>query len=305
MTPKRQTQIAGYIGSLFIIAPIFVPSLREYSLWLTALGVFIIAIPQFAQTRQSFKLVNEAEDRRDEDVTLENYQPTRNAALLINQLAELGFTRLGETRSPLKGHKNPITWILSNPDHTDFAEVIDLQGKLPAMLQFTTVFANEAVLETAYPIGENKDFPQHRFRFNSVSVPSAYEQHSLDRFRLESQHGAPRPFRTMVEHLAWEGRYRELYGRNKLRGSEIRSLMYSLFILAMLGSIITYALANSDFISEDLSWTLACVLVAAGMLAGLVGFIMSIPVNSRIALAQRFKKSQDKATRPRRRIFGR
>lgn len=303
MTPKRQTQIAGYIGSIFIIAPIFIQSLREYSLWLTALGVFVIAIPQFAQTRRSFKLVNEVEDRRDEDVTLENHQPTRNAALLINQLTELGFTRLGETRSPL--HQNPITWILSNPDHTDLVEVVDLQDKLPAMLQFTTVFANEAVLETMYPIGENKDFPQHRFRFNSVSVQSAYEQHTLDRFRLESQHGAPRSIRSLVEYLNWDMRYRELYGRNKLRGSEIRSLMYSLFILAMLGSIITYALANSDFISEDLSWTLACVLVAAGMLAGLVGFIMSRPVNSRLALAQRFKKSQDKATRPRRKIFGR
>lgn len=299
MPSKRPFRIATFLAVTIPLIPIFIRSLSPYAVWFGVLGMFIFTIPYYWAVHQAFDMVNGITKRRDEDVSAENHQPSRKADALIGELIKLGFARLGEARSQLRGQQDNISFLLNSPEATDFVEVADLGGKLPAMLQFTSVFADEAVLETLYPLGANKDFPQHRIRVNSVSVKSAYDQHSLDRFRLESQHGAPRTFPTMAEYLAWDGRYRELYARNKLRGRKYNAIMEAAMVSTVWVLAGGFALAASEHppIPSSIGWLVIYAGLAVFTGLAIIGLLFTRSGESRLKIAKQFIKSSDKTTR--------
>lgn len=306
MSPKRQLQVAGYIaGGIFLLGFNVLP---DYFMWLMTLAVAVFAVPFLASTVRTLRNVGGVTTRQPQDVSLENHVPTPNAARLIAEATELGFVRLGETVTHVEGSRhNGITWVLINEDRTITAEVIDIGGDMPAMLEFSTMFMDEASLDTLYPIGETKDFPLLRVRFSAISAAIAYELHIQNRRVMETEHGTPRRIPSMIEYLNLGMRYRELHGRNKLSGAVLPSVLTSLFfvmmfIFSLFGAVMT---SYPNLFSDDLNWSLTCLMIGAILIIGVFG-ISANRRNTRMAnLVTAAKKRQDKATRPRRRIFGR
>ncbi len=277
MTRKWLSKIGNLLFGLFLIMLITRGSDRAFEnlgdsgwLWWGILGMItLIALLQFATTLSILSNVGGAKSRRPQDITAENRPPTPNAARLIAELNMMGFTRFGETLTivPLMG--KGVTWILVSPDKHDSAEVVDIGRGMPAMVQFSTVFLDEAVLETSHPIGEDQDFPLFRARYNTQSLAAAYQQHLTERAAMQIEHGSPRTYTNMLSYQEWDIRYRELHVRNRLGRPVLPSILMSLWFVVLLALFAFIAIANEnpDLFSRDLEFivmTVGAILLVGG-----------------------------------------
>lgn len=251
-----------------------VGTIEKASHWILVVTTIGLICFQLISTLNIVTTVRGSTSRHAQDISAENRPPTPKAARLIQELNGLGFTQLGETLVPLPLiPKGVPSWILTSFDGTDTVEVTDLGRGLPAMLQFTTVFADEAALETTYPQGVTQDFPMFRGQFNITSPIAAYQQHLQACTSLQAQHGTPLPFQNMTEYLRWDRRYRELHIQQRLAGASLLSLIRLLWLLAYLPVVLFLNLAESNpaLFSDDVKHI---VLYSTGVLLPITGFLV-------------------------------
>lgn len=234
--------------------------------------IALLALFQVGTTLSILSNVGGAKNRRPQDISAENRQPTPNAARLIAELNTMGFTRLGETLTKIPLMGKGVTWLLVSADKTDTAEVIDIGRGMPAMVQFSTVFMDEAVLETSYPIGENQDSALHRARYNTESLASAYQQHLTERAAMQTEHGSPRPISNMPQYQEWDIRYRELHVRKRLGRPVLPSILLSVWFVVLLGLFAFMGIAseNPDQFSDETMFTVIAIGIGFLTIGGLI-----------------------------------
>lgn len=159
-------------------------------------------------------------NRRPEDVSAEQIEPPAPAQPLVDALVELGFRRLGEsrTRLPLPGVTG-TTWILVDGAGTTQAEIV----AHPPMLALTSVYSDEAVVETGYPLGERIDTPRFRAHVVGSGVAEAYQHHLAQAADFGATHGAPQPIASMADYAQWDRSYRLNHAQRKMRRLFIRN----------------------------------------------------------------------------------
>ena len=158
--------------------------------------------------------------------------PPAEAGPMMADLSDLGFHRLGETQVQTPGAEEPLTcWLFGDPGGVAFAE---LAGPLP-LVGLTTMFQDETVVQTLYPVGEKVNAPDYVCRAVSGSLESAHEHHLRQVQELSAQHGQPRLVEDMRHYLDVAAIYRARHGRRLDRAflrRQFAALLVNLYGLA-------------------------------------------------------------------------
>ncbi|MBN1812988.1 MAG: hypothetical protein JXA14_14225 [Anaerolineae bacterium] len=207
---------------------------------------------------------------RPVDITHLRTPPSPQTKPIIEALAELSFKRLGEIRTTLAVDRSSgITWILTNPQATVVAEVVE--GNPDAMLLFSTTYADEAVVETEYPGGEQIKTASFRSHTIATSVQDAYEYQLEQVAEFSEQHGVPYRIGQMSTFLDFDAVYRLRHARRKMR----RHLWMGIVHLAALGSslvtlfmflLLLWIDPSKELVAQRF-WTLNLQIVLAAMIS--------------------------------------
>lgn len=136
------------------------------------------------------------------------YQPA------VDALSKLGFSRLGETRVKITGVQTVKSRIFISADKLVFAELTEI--KIQNWI-FTTVYSDDAVLETGFPCGEKIETAFFRSHTITTDLEKAYRHQVQQLDSFGRIHGAPRKIETMQDYLSWDAMYRKRYFSRKMR----------------------------------------------------------------------------------------
>jgi hypothetical protein len=184
------------------------------TLWVLAIACLVVLLFSGATGAVSIYVYLTVRNRRSEDASVEQIEPLAPAQPLVAALTGLGFRRLGEarTRLALPGGTG-IAWVLVDPEGTTQAEVV----ASPPLLALTSVYADEAVVETGYPLGEQIDTPSFRSHTVAGSVEAAYRHHLEQAADFGAAHGAPQRIASMAGYFRWDRSYRLHHAQRKMR----------------------------------------------------------------------------------------
>lgn len=132
----------------------------------------------------------------------------------IDALLKLGFTLLGQVRVNIPGVQAGDSRVFVSSDKLTHAEVTEVMAD---MVGFTTVYADHAVVETSFPMGERIDTPTFRSHTISSDIERAYLYHLQQVADFSKPHGIPRRLESMNDYLYWDIVYRERYVWQKFR----------------------------------------------------------------------------------------
>jgi hypothetical protein len=174
-----------------------------------------------------------APKRRPADASHLNLPPPSNAQATIEQLAGLGFNRLGETYThmPLAMSPGP-TWIFIDVPMTTHAEIVEIN---PGAF-FTTVYSDGSAVETGFPQGEDIITSSFLSQTVTTHITDAYQQHLLSIGDFQANHGAPQLIQSMGDYLHWDGVSRTRHAQRKMRRVFLIDLIQ---VLALVYGIIT------------------------------------------------------------------
>lgn len=184
-----------------------------------------------------------ASQRQPIDISHQNRELPPEVFATHQQLMAFGFQRLGETEIEMVSIREPgTTWLFGNPDFTVVAELALIPSG--AAVQFGTIYYDDFVVETSFPIGENIDVPYMHSRRVVTDLESAWQSHQEDVARFNAEHGSPRQMRSISDVLAGEAMYRERHYQQKLRPELFRQfvLMVYSFNLTVLCIATTFEL---------------------------------------------------------------
>jgi hypothetical protein len=205
--------------------------------------------------------------RQAVDVTHENRPfPTTPLDPTRATLTALGFHRLGEYQvTNMPGHPVNTTWVFIDADGTVFAEAVVLPARDMPLIQFASVFNDNATIETSYPIGENFDMPMYRSRKVTTTIGEAYRAHLalLDEFRLE--HGQPRRMNTIAQHISWDTIHREHYARRKMRPTTTYQAIVAAWAVYIFVWAFLYTLLRDDTQIKTIVLPLGAPIVLGGI----------------------------------------
>lgn len=172
----------------------------------------------------SWRIYRGAVDRRVVDITAQNRPVHERALPMHSGLLQLGFRRLGETDTPLPGRRESLTWVYINGDASITAELVAINV---IAVQFNTVFADQAVLETSFPIGENMQRENYRSVKGDGGISATLDQHIEVAREMVLEHGRPIALDTMATYLAWDVQYRQIHIKNSKLGASYRRRLYA------------------------------------------------------------------------------
>lgn len=181
--------------------------------------VSFLGIAQFVSLVPAWLIYRGAVNRRVADISAQNRPVPGLARPVHNTLVNLGFQRLGETDTPLPGRRETVSWLYCNAGGSINAELVVVLG---AAVQFNTVFADHAILETSYPFGENITRENYRSVRVMGSVEAALRRHLEIGNQMILEHGQPIAIADMPTYLAWDVRYRQMYTKTGKLGASYR-----------------------------------------------------------------------------------
>ncbi len=183
---------SGTIISLFLsFAVLFILGLHGVQLLLVTLG---------------------ARKRRPIDISHLQLRPSDKLLTTVGILWKLGFERLGEARTKI-GHQSLDAWVFVSADKSIVAELTDLRPKAVA---FTTVYSDEAVVETSFPSGEKIETPYYRSHTITTSIEEAHSHQIKQSTEFGAKHGIPQKVETVKDYLYWDTVFREKYAWRKM-----------------------------------------------------------------------------------------
>jgi hypothetical protein len=135
---------------------------------------------------------------------------------ILDQLRELGFSRIGERYVELPGRGPVVEWTWADQPGDTYVSVV-ASRVIGALMSCYTAFADWAWLQTNFPRGETIDRQNYVAEFVETSPRDAVATHRAAIARLRPLHGAPRPVRTMADSLRMDVEYRTRHGGVTLR----------------------------------------------------------------------------------------
>lgn len=213
----------------------------DIMLFVLGMIFLLVTIEIFPTVMGSYQLYQGSVSNRSTDVSRENRLHPPETLPFVHTLIQLGFRRLGETHTPTPIKSDQATtWVFASTDDTIQAELISID-QIP-MLQFTTVFADNAVIETIYPRGTTLIFPNYRSLVVRTTLEDAYQRHIAECETFSLGHGGCRRMTTLRDVLDWEPIYRELYAKKRLRGGTITSIVTLLWSIYSTGLFFVWGL---------------------------------------------------------------
>jgi hypothetical protein len=209
--------------------------------------------------------------RRSEDISGEELPVPPELKHAVETLSKLGFSRLGEVRVKIPGGQSAGSRIFISKDKRVFAEVTESR-----IVLFTTVFTDDGVVETGFPVGEN--FNTRKFQSHTVTadIEQAYNHHLQQIKGFRKPHGVPRKISTMPDYLAWDAMYREKHVARKMRRHTWLGFLQTAalgFGIAALLAAVVYWLGSEKSTIEPMLF-IALVLVAVLLPVAIAAFFL-------------------------------
>jgi hypothetical protein len=211
-----------------------------------------------------------AAKRRSMDVSGQEIPVPPELKYTIEALAKLGFKRLGEVQVELPGKRTSFSRLFVSKDQKVFVDLAESR-----ILLFTSVFKDDAVVETGFPVGENisgKNFQSHTVT-TGMEPALRHQRAQLEAFG--KTHGPVRKIKTIPDYQVWEAMYRRRYITRKM----LRHTILGFFQLSLLGYGISALLAavvywlGSDKATVDPLIFITTVLVGALTPAAILAFL--------------------------------
>lgn len=170
--------------------------------------------------------------RRIDDATAEAIQPPPPVAEAIRQLGDAGLVRIGESKTHLPAGE-AVAWHLRNPDGTVTADLLAYRER--CAVGFSTMFEDESVVETSYPIGERFKTPVHVSDFTHEGIQAALDLHARNVKTFASRRQSPaRTATSMQDILLGQRLYRERHFRRHVSRPLRRSVLMTFFLVLTL-----------------------------------------------------------------------
>jgi hypothetical protein len=212
-----------------------------------------------------------AKKRRSKDVSDQEYPIPPELSHAIGVLTKLKFKPLGGVQVPIPGGRIAGSRIFLSAKKTVFAELTDSN-----IVLFISVFPDDAVVETGFPVGERittRDFRSHTI---TSGLEQAHQHHLGQIEAFGKTHGAPRKIKTMEEYLEWEAMYRRRHVGRKMRRHTVlgflQVLMLAYGISALLTAIIYWL--GSDMSTIEPMLFIMTILVLVLIPAAIIAFFL-------------------------------
>jgi hypothetical protein len=191
--------------------------MAERTLELTGLGLAILLLLWFTPPAlRAWRLYAGTRTRRLADAGPLEIPPPAPVAAILQQLAPLGFGRIGERTLVLPTGRRAFEWLWGDESGETYVAVVPSRV-IGALMACYTAFADCAWLQTGYPRSETIDRPDFISRAVSTSPADAVTAHRAEIARLVPIHGSPRPVRSMADSLRHDAEYRTRHGGVVLR----------------------------------------------------------------------------------------
>lgn len=191
-----------------------------------------------------------AKKRRPIDISHLETSPSNKLQSTIEKLSGLGFTRLGQVRVIISGNQSSDGWIFISSDKWTHAEVSEA---ITDLVVFTTVYSDNAVVETSFPLGERIEAKNFRSRTITSDIEKAYLYHIQQIEDFIKLHGIPRNIENMRNYLYWDVMYRERYVWRKFSRNFWISLVK---VLAFGYAIAATLIAVASWLQQGMTITL-------------------------------------------------
>ena len=139
----------------------------------------------------------------------------------LDELARLGFSRIGERYLKLPGTPIRHEWVVGEPSGEAYVVVVPV-GSLSAIVAFYSSFDDSTWVQTNFPRGAVVDRPGFQASFVATSLADALATHRATVARLRASHGPARQIRTMADTLRMDADFRTHHGGLTLRPLTIR-----------------------------------------------------------------------------------
>lgn len=209
--------------------------------------------------------------RRSEDISAQELPVPPELKYAIETLAKLGFSRLGEVQVKIPGGRTAGSRLFMSKNKKVFAELTESR-----IVLFNSVFPDDAVVETGFPVGEN--FNSRNFQSHTITtdIEQAYK-HQLKLIEaFQKTHGTPRKIQTMQAYLDWEAMYRKKHVGRKMRRHTVLGYLQAaglvFGILAFLTAVV-YWLGSEKTTIEPMLF-IALVLVGVLLPVAVVSFFL-------------------------------
>jgi hypothetical protein len=199
--------------------------------------------------------------RRSEDVSARELPVPPESKYAIDALSKMGFSRLGEVQVKIPGGRTAGSRIFVSKNKKVFAELTESR-----IVLFNSVFPDDAVMETGFPVGEN--FNSKNFRSHTVTadIGQAYKHQLAQVEAFQKAHGTPRKIQTMKAYLDWETMYRKKHVGRKMRR---HTLLGYLQAAGLVFGVLAFLAAVIYWLGSDMS-TIEPMLFIALVLAGVL-----------------------------------
>jgi hypothetical protein len=216
---------------------------------LLLIGGTALALLALIRFRAALAIYRGASQRRRRNVSDEHRAPSPSVAPLVAALVMLGFRRLGEVElaMPATGALGALrsqsvrhtAWVLADGPETTLAEVVDV---LP-MFSLETWLADDTIIQTTYPLGEDIDMPGLRATHVDTSPADAYHHHRQMVDARATATATPVEAHSVGDYLRRDATYREQFATIFLRRGFVRGPVLSAVVMVLFaGGLVWLAL---------------------------------------------------------------
>ncbi len=213
------------------------PPMAQRTLELAGLALAILLLLWFTPpAMRSWRLYAGTRTRRLADAGPEAVPAPAPVQAVLEQLAGLGFHRIGERTLVLPDGRRAFEWLWADESGDTYVAAVPSRILSGVLVACYTAFADWSWLQTNFPRGETIDRGDYAARAVTTSVADAVAAHRAEARRLVQVHGVPRPVRSMADSLRHDAEYRTRHGGVTLRRLTFR-LMAPAFVAAGLAII--------------------------------------------------------------------
>lgn len=220
---------------------------------------------------ETLRIALGARSRRSEDVSDPPVPVPPELKFTVESLLKLGFRRLGEVQVALPGNRTSFSRLLVSKDQKIFADLSESR-----IILYASVFKDDAVAETGWPVGENFSTGDFESRTVTTDLEQAYRRQKERTAELAKAHGPARRIKTVADYQAWEALYRRRYVGRKMRRHSLLALLELLLlgygISVLLGALVYWL--GTDMSTIDPLIFITTVLVGALTPAAILAFLI-------------------------------
>jgi hypothetical protein len=187
---------------------------------LVALGGLVVSLLLLVQLAppalRAWRIYSGVKTRRLADAGPLAIPPPEPVGLRLDELAALGFSRIGERFIQLPGTPIRHEWVVGEESGEAFVVLVP-STVIGTLVAFYSSFADSTWVQTNFPRGSVVDQPTFHASFVNTSLTEALAAHRAQVARLVAGHGSPRVIRTMADTLRMDADFRVHHGGMTLR----------------------------------------------------------------------------------------